>query len=277
MRDRAPTTALPAANAIRGNSHGTGTFQDVFIDTSGIIAGPAATYTAGNNRTCSTLYCHSDGSSIATGLPASGSVVWGPNKLACNGCHGSPPAYANGTPKANSHLSPSHRVSCGSCHAATSADGSTISNLTRHVNKAYDVVPGSGVSFSYSYAAGGGTCSNINCHGAMSATWGGSATCLVCHSVAQGNRAAITSQFGANSHHIQGAITDAQCYQCHWEANSDGSINPAYHSGSAASGAPVDLVVYGAGARPASYNTVNSATAIQYTANGTRTEIQKLN
>ncbi|MDA8240024.1 MAG: hypothetical protein M0Z67_06600, partial [Nitrospiraceae bacterium] len=47
------------------------------------------------------------------------------------------------------------------------------------------------------------------------------------------------------------------------------------HGGSADPGSSVDLVVYGAGARPTTYSL--GSTAVQYTANGTRTEIQKIN
>ena len=100
--------------------------------------------------------------------------------------------------------------------------------------------------------------------------------CISCHMLPVGSRVAVIDQFNGNSHHIQGAsVTDAHCYQCHWEANSDGSINTTYHSGSAAPGSAVDLVIYGAGARPASYTP--GTTAVQYTANGTRTELQKIN
>ncbi|RII24920.1 MAG: CxxxxCH/CxxCH domain-containing protein, partial [Geobacter sp.] len=79
---------------------------------------------------------------------------------------------------------------------------------------------------------------------------------------------------GGSSHHVQGELTDAKCYQCHWEANSNGTINPAYHGGAAAPGSPVDLVVYGAAARPTTFTA--GATAVQYTANGTRGEIEKV-
>lgn len=117
-----------------------------------------------------------------------------------------------------------------------------------------------------------------NCHSAngeeLARMWG-SGACLSCHAVAVGNRAAITSQFGAGSHHVQGAVTNAHCYQCHWESNSDGTINQRYHSGSAASGAPVDLVIYGAGIRQENYST--GVSAVRYTANGTRSEIEKIN
>ena len=106
--------------------------------------------------------------------------------------------------------------------------------------------------------------------------------CLNCHSVSQGGRAVIKSQFITNSHHIQGVIvTSSQCYQCHWEANSDGSINATYHEGynpdtkSSTPGAKVDLIIYGTGTRPTTYTV--GTTSIQYMANGTRSEIRKIN
>ena len=100
--------------------------------------------------------------------------------------------------------------------------------------------------------------------------------CIGCHSMRQGNRAPVSGQFSANSHHIQGAaLTNQQCYQCHWEANSDGSVNNTYHGGSANPGSVVNLVVYGTGTRPSGYTV--GTTAIEYSANGSRTEMQKLN
>ena len=97
----------------------------------------------------------------------------------CGGCHGYPPAYPNGSPKANSHSS--HNFGCGTCHASTTTDGVTISDRSKHVNGVYDVTPGSGVSFTYTYAATGGTCANISCHGGTNATWGGTLSCAACH------------------------------------------------------------------------------------------------
>jgi predicted CxxxxCH...CXXCH cytochrome family protein len=155
----------------KGNSHGNGSFQDVFLDKSGISAGTAASYN-GTIRTCSTLYCHSNGSSVATGLTPAGSVVWGSNKLDCGGCHGNPPAYANNTPKANNHGS--HPFGCQTCHAATTGDGLTIANRSRHVNGSYDLAAGPGATFSYTFAANGGSCSNVSCHPGLGfdAKWG---------------------------------------------------------------------------------------------------------
>jgi hypothetical protein len=98
--------------------------------------------------------------------------------------------------------------------------------------------------------------------------------CSICHLLQLGNRVAVVGQFSGNSHHVQGiAVTDQQCYQCHWEAKSDGSVNTAYHPGT--TGAPVDLVIYGNGTRPATFTL--GTTAVQYTADGSRAEIQKIN
>ena len=225
---------------------------------------------------CSNTYCHSNGTSVSTGaIQNNTSPTWGTGSLTCDACHSTPPDYANGSPKANSHQAHANAgITCDKCHNATTMDGSTITNTANHVNKAYDLQPGSGVSFTYTYNATGGSCASISCHGNTDATWGVS-DCLGCHSASQGNRAVITPQFSANSHHIQGTVSNDKCYQCHWEANSDGSISKTYHGGSASPGSAVDLVIYGAGARPATYTA--GTTAVQYTANGSRTEIQKIN
>jgi hypothetical protein len=101
--------------------------------------------------------------------------------------------------------------------------------------------------------------------------------CTSCHAIEQNGRAASAAQFSANSHHVQGvAIDETHCYQCHWEANSDGSINSTYHGGPAAPGSAVNLVIYGSTARPTTY-TVGS-TAVEYTTTvQTRTELTKIN
>ncbi|UCD34288.1 MAG: hypothetical protein JSU90_08270, partial [Nitrospiraceae bacterium] len=100
--------------------------------------------------------------------------------------------------------------------------------------------------------------------------------CTVCHAVPVGNRVAVVGQFSANSHHVQGIdVTEEHCYQCHWEANSDGSVNTTYHGGSDDPGSEVNLVIYGSGVRPASY--ALGATAVAYTADGSRAQILELN
>ena len=231
-----------------------------------------------SSSTCSNTYCHSGGTSVASGsVPANTSANWGSSTLPCNSCHGTStpnglPDYPNRSPKANSHAR--HNLDCNNCHYATTTTGTSITDVSKHVNKTYDLSPGAGKSFSYTYDASGGTCSTVSCHSISGFQWGGSG-CLNCHAISLGNRAAITGQFSSNSHHIQGVTLDGtHCYRCHWEANSDGTINPAYHGGAAAPGSAVNLVIYGAGSRPASYTL--GVTALEYSATGTRTEIAKI-
>ena len=186
-----------------------------------------------NNGTklCSSIYCHSDGTSVSTGvIPArSSSPAWdssGP--LACTACHGFPPSYPNGQPKANSHMTTSHRQSCNFCHYATTTDGSTITNLANHANAngVYNVDPdplatfhGVRVSFNYSYEQGGGTCSNVSCHGGTGLVWGqtdmSGINCTLCHT------AIVQSEPGQNHH-------SGTCLTCHDTGAPDGR---ALHDG----------------------------------------------
>jgi len=121
---------------------------------------------------CSGFYCHSDGTAVSTNvLIPNPPLMWGSGALSCSSCHGYPPAYANGSPKANSHQ---HHIgfSCDKCHFITTNDGSTISTSRYHVNRAYNVAAGPGVTFTYSYAPAGGSCNNISCHNNGNAQWG---------------------------------------------------------------------------------------------------------
>jgi len=115
---------------------------------------------------CSNTYCHSNGTSVATDtIPANTSTSWGSGPISCTSCHANGPNYTNGFPnKANSHQLPGHTVTCNYCHNTTTSDGSTITNEVTHVNNAYDVDAGGGVSFTYTYASTGGTCANVSCH-----------------------------------------------------------------------------------------------------------------
>jgi predicted CxxxxCH...CXXCH cytochrome family protein len=129
--------------------------------------------TTNGTMTCSNIYCHSNGTSVSSGIVAqSTSPSWdttGP--LPCNTCHGYPPQYAQDQPKSNSHvihvqqLSQNSWFNCGTCHYSTTTDGVTITNTANHVNGRYDVNPSPDVTFTYTYDRGGGTCTNITCHG----------------------------------------------------------------------------------------------------------------
>lgn len=95
--------------------------------------------------------------------------------------------------------------------------------------------------------------------------------CTKCHNGTIGMRMDVMGQFRSNSHHIQrvnGEIKNTDCYQCHWEANSNGLINLLYHEGfnylnySSSKNNKVDLVIYGAGVRPTVYK--NNSSVVQF-------------
>ncbi len=191
-------------------------------------AGTVFTYAyATTGGSCTTISCHNDGTAIATGAAPSGlpgPTAWG-TTLACTACHGSPPAYPSGAPKKNSHAKHGG-TGCQTCHAATTADGTAISDHARHGNGAYDVTPAAGTSFSYSFAASGGSCSSVSCHGdgtalatgtpssPASATWG-TPTCTNCHGNPPGYASGSPK---ANSHarHLSFDGT-VRCYECHYD------------------------------------------------------------
>lgn len=144
------------------------------------------TITTSGAMTCSNIYCHSNGTSVTTGVtPGGTSPSWGTaGPVACNTCHGYPPQYAQDQPKSNSHTVHMEQLqqvpgfSCGTCHYTTTTDGSAISDYVSHVNMQYDVNPAPDVYFDYVYDKGGGKCLNIACHGGgqhpgFSNVWGG--------------------------------------------------------------------------------------------------------
>jgi predicted CxxxxCH...CXXCH cytochrome family protein len=129
-------------------------------------ATPVAKAPRSGYSACSSTYCHSNGSSVATGtIPSNTSPTWGSGPLACNSCHGNPPSYGNGSPKKNSHAKhDSYGYSCSRCHYATTSDGTTIADTTKHVNLAYTIAAPPGAFINYSFARTGGTCLSNSCH-----------------------------------------------------------------------------------------------------------------
>jgi len=158
---------VDSTGKLTGSAHTNGSVDVTF---NAGIAGSAATWTS-STKTCSGITCHSNGTSVATGVPTGGTIVWGSISSGCTGCHNYPPAYATGSPKANSHQG--HLAyGCNSCHANTTSDGVTITGPQYHLNNVYDVVPGAGASFAYTFAGSGGSCSAISCHQGGNAKWG---------------------------------------------------------------------------------------------------------
>ncbi|MBI5140666.1 MAG: CxxxxCH/CxxCH domain-containing protein [Nitrospirae bacterium] len=189
-------------------------------------------YQASGSKTCSNIYCHSDGTKSVGGVFHS--PVWG-QTLDCSGCHGTyvvgnvaaMPDYANGTPKTNSHAKhvETSGFKCSACHNGTTTDGVSITNPSLHINGTYDIQ--GGTPYSFSYDLGTRRCSNANCHGGNSPVWGGSAfVCFDCHKGAVVNRRQIVDSNGdgtgtggdfmKTSHHVIASIpTKADCEKCH--------------------------------------------------------------
>lgn len=180
---------------------------------------------------CSNTYCHSNGTSVSTGTISSNTTPnWGSGSLTCGSCHDYAPSYDNGSPKANSHgMHVVHSVGdCSNCHYGTTTTGTTITDKTKHVNKTYDLQAKPGYSFTYSYAADGGTCSSNACH-IGTAKWGsggGDANCITCHGhdagyeYESGKFSQGRGTFKAHSTHTENDADDRKgpnvtCDSCH--------------------------------------------------------------
>jgi len=108
---------------------------------------PDASYNSA--KFCGNTYCHSDGTTVATGhyipeVPVNQTPAWGTagDGFTCDDCHGYPPDYGNYDPKANSHVRHDYPwLSCEGCHYTTTTDGVTITNFANHMNGVYDVSP----------------------------------------------------------------------------------------------------------------------------------------
>lgn len=192
----------------------------------GIIVNSGGANPSYNSGQCSNTWCH--GAKLSDGDKApiwNAPLLTGNKNNDCAKCHGFPPL------RIPDHvgLDINKDGECAECHDHVNSDNSGFIDPSKHMDGKVGV------------------------------------SCLGCHSTPKGKRAAVVGQFSANSHHIQGVtLTNEHCYQCHWEANSDGSINYSYHGGSAHSGSAVNLVIYGNGTRPTAY-TLGTA-AVEYTA-----------
>ena len=153
----------------------------VDVDFQSTWAGPTGAYTGSSSPgdaygDCSNVYCHTDGTFVATNSYANTvTVPWGGTSLDCSGCHNDPPAYTTTSPKANSHVEHT-AYSCEVCHSYVTDDGVTIKDPLKHINMEYDLYPTTGKYFNYSYSSFGSTCAAVACHGNTEATWGDSAS-----------------------------------------------------------------------------------------------------
>ncbi len=130
----------------KGFHHVDGNFQDVFPDTTGIIAGSSASYNRTGSGTCSTVYCHSDGSgNFKTVSWANGKGTIVGQSGECSACHlaspntGTHPRHVAGGTTGKSY-------SCATCHAATVDTAGDIISKKTHVDGRKDVVYSGGVT-----------------------------------------------------------------------------------------------------------------------------------
>lgn len=234
----------------KGNNHSSSpkTFQDVFIDKTGIIAGSAVGYDP-ITRTCSNVYCHSNGQPY--GVPATYVTVQWVNAKdtinSCDACHAAAPA----TNAHTKHISAPYNFSCATCHDKTVATNSTIKTTARltggaHVNANKDVffsgTIGTNALSAGSYNNATRTCTNLYCHtngkGTTQTTpvWSDSATgqCGACHSVTAADLPVahpphLTSTYGPQLSSYAGTTNGVpnSCYYCHDRAlHINGLVEP---------------------------------------------------
>lgn len=224
----------------RGNSHITGTFQDVFRSPAGTIAATAGAVPAYNaaTRTCATVYCHSDGaprnSSLVPVMTARAVPAWptGAGKVAgCASCHAAAPA----TNVHGVHLAKGY--GCVLCHAATVSDNTTISDRSRHADgvKTVAFATGNPLAAGTVWNAATAGCTASKCHSRGTAgntgapliapVWTNPATgkCGSCHAASPAI-AATSAQViatGLHTSHLSGAwgarlgTALTACQACH--------------------------------------------------------------
>ncbi len=205
--------------------------------------------TTTNTQTCSNIYCHSDGTTLATSFftptiytgPSNTTPSWTGNwgsdpDGTCNNCHMYPPDYSADAPKANSHTR--HDMTtfgdCSLCHYGTTQDNVTIADSSIHHNGSYDVSPAPTffangqdwpLTFTYTYDAGGGTCSSNSCHDKYgtpsSVNWGRKYLKAKATSVNSEMCGEVTINISVTSSYPSGTATPP--YQCYYEWG-DGTI-----------------------------------------------------
>lgn len=203
--------------------------------------------------TCQNSYCHSPGTSIATGvIVTNSSPLWGTIAAGCATCHGvggaadGRPFYTSGSPKMNDHQAATHLAqTCDVCHDSVTYSAGTYTPVTSiHNNSAYNIR----ASMGYIFTTTGGTCSTSGCHGA--GKWGVTVfDCVTCHSsainISKGplgstgiQRRAVSTEFINTWSHTRSygftsisQIPKAICVACHMEGDpASGSPMASYHA-----------------------------------------------
>jgi predicted CxxxxCH...CXXCH cytochrome family protein len=126
---------------------------------------PVTSVLSNDNKTCSSIYCHSTGQSTSSGsssTPTYASPVWDdPASGVCGTCHKVSEGAGLSSGSHEAHLGTTGVAGCAECHTGAENDASAY-NSSNHVNNSIDVAN--------SYAAGGspgngyGKCSTGRCH-----------------------------------------------------------------------------------------------------------------
>lgn len=217
--------------------------------TSGAVDQSAGTYDMAGTKTCSGIYCHSQGRSTTSpfgGSPNS-DLAWTAGTATCESCHSGNASATNkmGTSAHGAHMNQAAylgtNLMCSRCHQDTvsSASDTAINTASFHVNGSRDVRMSDGGTWN------GTTCTNSYCHSNGTETptyvasvpnWSGGTlanTCKTCHGTEGGSIAGEpryannTASFNTRNGHLLGdhvsAATD--CVKCHDTAvNADGTL-----------------------------------------------------
>ena len=265
------------ANCHQGNSHQSGTFQDVFIEPAGTVAATGALTPAYNKstQTCSNVYCHSNasprgGNNVTQTTPGwkngKGAIIGKPGE--CGFCHsaagGTSPTWSLSHTKHINGYALNPNFTCNTCHAKTASGNSAVfSNMTArsmHTNGVKDIAFNSFVNGG-SWDQSSATCSSVYCHSNVQGpagiggatvftpalTWNSAAmTCGSCHA-SMVKMANISTATGGHKRHVQ--MSGFDCSACHGTGYSttngtivvgthvDGTITMAFTGTAATNGA----------------------------------------
>lgn len=190
----------------KGNTHLKQTYQDLFVDKTGIIAGSAATFVAGGaSSTCSNLYCHSYGTAVLKGAKSinwaagvRGSIVGTAGE--CVACHNGVNGGSYNNMSTGSHFrhvsnntSTGKVITCNVCHSATVSSNTVVSNSANHVNGTRNL--------SFSELAAGSVSNGTTCT-------------TYCHSNGKGTAALVTPNWSDRN--------SGKCGTCHLTAVNTG-------------------------------------------------------
>ncbi len=171
-------------------------------------------------RTCTGIYCHSDGASLASAFAQT--PDWDGGSLNCNSCHASP-MIVDAHDKHASGGTNDYQFDCYECHGDTTdqGDNSTVPAIKNaaHVNFVKTIAWGNVSSGSGAYDLGTANCDNVYCHGPTAAAletpnWDSSLSdeCASCHDKAG---ATISNLPDAHDAHTNTTGNSYNCTECH--------------------------------------------------------------